>query len=97
MKKALASIGVGNATVDTALPFETVRPGETVDADVHTTGGDATPEVGAIGLELVTRVRIDDGYREVDVDRVTLAEGLTIEPGQEETRPVSIEPPTRRR
>jgi sporulation-control protein len=40
MKKVLASIGIGAATVDTVLPSQTVTPGETVPADVHITGGD---------------------------------------------------------
>jgi sporulation-control protein len=90
MKKVLARIGVGNATVDTVLPSETVRPGETVDAEVRITGGNVAQEIGTIRFELETRYRTDDGYREIDIDRFTLAEGLTIEPGQEETRPVSI-------
>jgi sporulation-control protein len=93
MKKVLASIGIGNASVDTVLPSETVRPGETVDADVHITGGNAEQEVGTIRFELETRYRTDDGYREADIDRFTLADGLTIEPGQEETRSVSIDIP----
>lgn len=93
MKKVLASIGIGNATVDTVLPSETVRPGETVDAQVRIVGGNATQEVGSIRFELETRAKTDDSYREVDIDRFTLAEGLTIEPGQEEIRPVSIDIP----
>ncbi|WP_254535975.1 sporulation protein [Halomarina litorea] len=93
MKKILASIGIGNATVDTVLPSETVRPGESVDAEVHITGGNAAQEVGAIRLELETRFLTEDGHREVDIDRFTIAEGLTIEPGQEETRSVTIDVP----
>ncbi|MFB6123452.1 MAG: sporulation protein [Haloferacaceae archaeon] len=93
MKKVLASLGIGNATVDTVLPTETVRPGETVDADVHVVGGNAEQEVGTIRFELETRYRTEEGYQEADVDRFTLAEGLTIEPGQEETRSVSIDVP----
>lgn len=93
MKKVLASIGIGNATVDTVLPTETVRPGETVDADVHITGGNTEQDIGAIRFELETRYRTDDGYREVDIDRFTLTEGLTIEPDREETRSVSIDIP----
>lgn len=93
MKKVLASIGIGNASVDTVLPSETVRPGETIDADVHIAGGNAEQEVGTIRFEIETRYRTDEGYVEVDVDRFTLAEGLTIEPGQEETRPVTIDVP----
>ncbi|HMB50349.1 MAG TPA: sporulation protein [Natronoarchaeum rubrum] len=93
MKNVLASIGIGNASVDTVLPSETVRPGETVDADVNITGGNVEQEVGTIRFEVETRYRTDDGYREVDVDRFTLADGLTIEPDQEETRQVSIDIP----
>ena len=93
MKKVLASIGIGNASVDTVLPEETVRPGDTVDADVHITGGNAEQEVGNIRFEIETSYRTDDGYREADIDRFTLAEGLTIEPDQEETRSVSLDIP----
>ncbi len=95
MKKVLASIGIGNATVDTVLPSETVRPGETVDAEVNVTGGDVEQEVGAIRFEIETRYRTDDGYREADVGRFSLGDGLTIAPDQRETRQVSIDVPYR--
>ncbi|WP_049938031.1 sporulation protein [Haloplanus natans] len=93
MKKVLASIGIGNASVDTVLPSETVRPGDTVDADVQITGGDAEQEVGTVRFEIETRYRTEEGYETADIDRFTLAEGLTIEPGQEETRSVSFDVP----
>jgi sporulation-control protein len=93
MKKVLASIGIGNATVDTVLPTETVRPGETVDADVHITGGDVEQEIGTVRFEIETRYRTEEGYEEVDIDRFTLAEGLMIDAGEEETRQVSIDIP----
>lgn len=93
MKKVLASIGIGNATVDTVLPTDTVRPGETVTADVNITGGKVEQDIGTIRFELETRYRTEDGYREIDIDRFTLTEGLAIKPGQEETRSVSIDIP----
>ncbi|WP_247002054.1 sporulation protein [Halosolutus gelatinilyticus] len=93
MKKVLASIGIGNATVDTVLPTDTVRPGETVTADVNITGGKVEQDIGTIRFELETRYRTEDGYQEIDIDRFTLTEGLTIKPGQEETRSVSIDIP----
>ncbi|MFB6255973.1 MAG: sporulation protein [Haloplanus sp.] len=93
MKKVLASIGIGNASVDTVLPSETVRPGDTVDADVHIAGGNAEQEVGTVRFEIETRYRTEDGYETAEVGRVTLAEGLTIEPGQKETRSVSLDIP----
>lgn len=54
MKKVLASIGIGNATVDTVLPSTTVTPGESVDAEVRIEGGDAEQAVDRIELELET-------------------------------------------
>ncbi|WP_435180815.1 sporulation protein [Halorussus sp. AFM4] len=93
MKKVLASVGIGSATVDTVLSSTTVTPGETVDAEVHVSGGSAEQEVGAIRFELETRYATEEGYRETDVDRFTLTEGLTVEPDQEETRSVQIEIP----
>jgi sporulation-control protein len=79
MKKVLASTGVGNATVDTILPSETVQPGETVDAEVQIVGGNVQQEVGSITFEIETRFRTEEGYQEVDVDRFTIADGLTTD------------------
>ena len=93
MKNVLASIGIGNASVDTVLPSSTVTPGETIDAEVRISGGSAEQEVGAIRFEIETRYRTEDGYEETDVGRFTLTEELTIEPGQDETRDVEIEIP----
>ena len=93
MKKVLASIGIGSATVDTVLPSATVTPGETVDTEVHIRGGNAEQDVGKIRFELETRYATEEGYEEADISRFTLAESLTIEPDQEETRRVEIEIP----
>src|SRR6056297_1147354 len=93
MKKVLASIGVGNANVDTVLSSTTVTPGETIDAEVHVDGGSAEQDVGAIEFELETQYATEEGYEEADIDRFTLTEDLTIEPDQEETRAVEIEIP----
>lgn len=95
MRKVLASIGIGNASVDTVLPSSTVRPGETIDAEIQIVGGDAEQSVSYIDLEVETRVTTDEGYKEVDVDRVRLSEAFTIEPGEETTRDTQVTiPPT---
>jgi sporulation-control protein len=94
VKKVLASIGIGNASVDTVVPSETVTPGETVDADVNVSGGEVEQAVGTIRFEIETRYRTDDGYRTVDLARFTLAEGLTIAPDAEATRSVRFEVPS---
>lgn len=50
MKKILASIGIGSATVDTVLPSTTVTPGETVDAEINISGGSAEQDIRSIDL-----------------------------------------------
>ena len=90
MRKILASVGIGNASVDTALPSSTVRPGETIDAEIRIVGGDAEQDVSSIDLDVETRVVTEEGYDDVDVDRVRLSEGFTIEPDQETTRQAEI-------
>lgn len=93
MKKVLASVGIGNASVDTVLPRSTVRPGETVAATVEIDGGSAEQTVSRIELELETRYATEDGYREATVDRLSLADGLTIEPDEHESRGVELTMP----
>lgn len=93
MKKILASVGIGAATVDTVLPSTTVTPGETVEAEININGGTTEQEINAIDLELRTRYQTDEGYTEGMVDRLRLSDGLTIEPGQDERRTTPIEIP----
>jgi sporulation-control protein len=93
MKKVLATIGIGNATVDTVLASETVRPGETVDAEIRVEGGDADQEVRHIDLEFETYYHTDDGRREGTVDTARLAEGFTIEAGASRRIDTQVEIP----
>ena len=93
MRKILASVGIGNASVDTVLDATTVHPGETVGARIEVTGGDAEQEVGAVRLELETRYLTEDGYRDADVRTYTLSDGFTVEPGAERTVETELEIP----
>lgn len=93
MKRILASVGIGNASVDTVLPSTTVTPGESVDAEIHITGGSVEQEVRAIDLEIETRYATEDGYSEVTIDKVRLSDGLTIQPDRDEVHPVTIDIP----
>ncbi|WP_318567627.1 sporulation protein [Salinigranum marinum] len=93
MKKVLASIGIGNATVDTALQSTTVEPGQSVDAEIHIDGGSVEQTVERIELELETQYATDDGYKTVTIDRLHLSDGLSIEPGQSEVRTTAVEIP----
>jgi sporulation-control protein len=82
MRQVLASIGIGNATVDTVLPSTSVRPGESVDAEVRVEGGEAAQDVSYIDLELETQYATDDGYRTATIDRLHLTDGFTVDAGE---------------
>lgn len=93
MKKILASVGIGNATVDTVLASEAVRPGERVDAVVNVEGGDAEQSVDRIELEVETRFRGEEGSEEATVDRLHLTDGFTVEPGESTSYETTLEVP----
>ncbi|WP_276259329.1 sporulation protein [Haloglomus litoreum] len=93
MKKVLATVGIGNATVDTVLASETVQPGETVDAEIRVEGGNAEQEVRHIDLEFETYYHTEDGRREGTVDTARLTDGFTIEPDESRTIDTQVEIP----
>lgn len=90
MRKILASVGIGNASVDTVLPSSTVQPGETITAEVRIDGGDAEQDVSYIDLDVETRVQTEEGYDDIDVDKLRLSEAFTIQPGESTTRETEV-------
>jgi len=84
MKDVLSRIGIGSARVDTVLPSQTVRAGDTVDAEVHVEGGSTEQDIDAIYFALETEYRTEDGYRDAVVDKWQLTDPFTI--GTEEDR-----------
>jgi sporulation-control protein len=93
MKKVLASIGIGNATVDTVLASTTVQPGQSVDAEIRVEGGSADQSVDRIELDVETQYATDDGYKEVTVERLTLSDGFEIEAGESDVYTTTIDVP----
>ncbi|KTG09490.1 SpoOM family protein [Haloprofundus marisrubri] len=93
MRNVLARIGIGSATVDTVLPSATVIPGQSVDAEVHIHGGASEQRVGQMVFAVKTRYRTEDGHETTTIDRLTLAEELTIAANQDEVRPVTLDIP----
>jgi sporulation-control protein len=85
MKRVLASVGIGSATVDTVLASTTVTPGETVPAEIHVRGGDAEQSVDAIDITLETRYATESGYVGTTVGRDRLVESFGVDPGEEST------------
>lgn len=93
MKKALTTIGIGNATVDTVLPSATVTPGDTIEAELRIEGGDAEQAVRRIDLAFATYYHTDEGRHEGTVDTVRLSDGFTIEPGASRRVPTTLQVP----
>jgi sporulation-control protein len=93
MRKVLASVGIGNASVNTVLPSETVRPGESVEAEVRTEGGDADQEVRRIELAVKTRYRTGEGHKRGTVGRMHLTDGFTASAGESRVETATLEIP----
>lgn len=97
LKKALASVGIGNADVD--LIFETDRlvQGQTVNGIVKVKGGSVSQVVEKVYLNLVVDSYVKDGddaksYNNV-VSAYDLAKGFEINKGEYKEFPFSIDIP----
>jgi sporulation-control protein len=92
MKRALASIGIGSAQVDTVLASERIRPGDTLTGTVYVRGGGNPQKIEHIYLSLMTRYLKSSGDHEHYVDHVLsearVQEGFEIAAG--ETRELSF-------
>lgn len=102
MRKLLAKVGIGSATVETVLESTAVTPGGTVDATVRVRGGGVEQRVDRLDLVFETRYRDADGersgradqrYRSTAVGSTTLAENLILRPDTDRTRNVSVDVP----
>lgn len=91
MNRLLSSIGIGAATVDTLLPKTEFTPGETVEATVEMTGGNAEQEIDGLYFALLTRV--DDEHVVVDQDEIT--ESVSLAPGETRTLTTEVTVPPR--
>ncbi|MCU0490417.1 MAG: sporulation protein [Chloroflexaceae bacterium] len=91
-KKLLASIGIGNAHVDTRLADDTLSPGEMVAGEVHMRGGEVAQEIDSIYIYLATKYRVESGDTTVSREHILvqhpLSERFTL--GVGETRTVSF-------
>lgn len=64
--KALASLGVGAATVDTVLDHDTYTAGDLVQGDIHITGGNVEQHIDAIYLSLHINFTNKSGDKEYE-------------------------------
>ncbi len=97
LKKALASIGIGSARVDTLVETPRVRPGGVLRGVVRMQGGQVAQEIGAVYLELMTRYtkETDDAehHHDVALTRLDLAEPFVLEPGMHKELPFTLRLP----
>lgn len=89
MGSLLSRLGIGAATVDTALDQETVEPGDSLDVQVEIEGGSTDQAVESLELAVMTRFRREHGdgnsYPTEALVEKTVAEDFTIEAGDTRT------------
>ena len=93
MKGVLSRIGIGSATVDTILPTDTVRAGDSVQAEVNVEGRSTDQEIDAVYFALETEYKSDEGYKDAIVDQWQLTEPFTIEAGEKRRFETTIDIP----
>ncbi len=96
-KKLLASVGIGNASVDTRLVADVLEPGGQLEGEIYLKGGDVDQQVSGLELALMTRVDIetDDGEFAANhcIQSWRIPENFAIEAGIEKVIPFSYELP----
>lgn len=92
--KALASIGIGSAQVDTKLEKDKVTPGGEIRGVVHVKGGNTEQKVDEIYLGLNTTYLKESNDRKFNVpvviDQFRLNEPFSIGPGETKEIPFSF-------
>lgn len=95
--KMLASVGIGNAKVDTRLRNSSVRVGDTLEGVVHIKGGGTEQNVDSIYLHLMTQYIKEQGDSTTRVNTAVtkwkLSEPFTLGAGQEREVPFSFTVP----
>ncbi|SMO75731.1 sporulation protein [Melghirimyces algeriensis] len=87
--KALASLGIGNAKVDTRLKQIQYRQGDLIEGEVFVQGGQVEQTVDEIYLYLVILYHQDNSQQEYVMEEYRLSEVFTI--GPRETKVIPFE------
>ncbi|MFC4077714.1 sporulation protein [Salinithrix halophila] len=91
--KALASLGVGNAKVDTRLRQTQYRQGGLIEGEVYIQGGQVEQEIDEIYLYLVVLYHHDRAQHEYIMEEYRLSEVFTIGPRETKVIPFEIRLP----
>lgn len=94
LNKLLRSIGIGSARVDTVLANSDVVPGGFLKGEVRIVGGNATQEIEAIYIALMTdyEIEVDDNTvkRSFELSKVRLCDRFIVQESQELVMPFNI-------
>nr|WP_233554537.1 sporulation protein [Deinococcus cavernae] len=93
LKKMMAAIGVGNASVDAQVHHNAVRVGGQVTGVVVIRGGAIEQRIERINLGLATRYKTDDSYMTHQLSKEQVVPGFTLRPGEVREFPFSIAVP----
>ncbi|REL26262.1 sporulation protein SpoOM [Thalassotalea euphylliae] len=98
LKKLLASVGIGKATVDAILLSDSLRAGDDFDVEVVITGGDVAQELNAIELAVMAQAKTeaDVGDNEITYNKSVVLQhwqqtlNVTVAPGEVITRQFTL-------
>ncbi|HSH05068.1 MAG TPA: sporulation protein [Anaerolineae bacterium] len=95
INKLLSAVGIGAAKIQTTLHQDHLIPGQSLSATITITGGQVPQTIDAVYLYTTGSSRlagqIDVGYHTVIFDKHTIANNLTIQPGEEYSQDVTIQ------
>lgn len=94
LKKMMAAVGVGGATVDARVQNPAVRVGEAITGVVLVRGGAVPQRVERVNLGLATRYKHDDGYVTHLLFSQPVTPGFDLQPGETREFPFSLTVPS---
>ena len=93
-KKLKARVTGGGTTVETTLRDPNVRPGETVEGEIHIVGGEVEQAIEYLAVSLTARVEVetDDGEHaaNIDVAQQKVTGQWELRPGEEHRHPFAL-------
>lgn len=96
-KKLLQAMGVGGPSIETHLPNPNVRPGETLQGEIHIMGGDHLTDITQMSVALVTEVEWESGDHEGRSTRtfaeVPVSGAFQLAPGARHQMPFGMQVP----
>jgi sporulation-control protein len=93
-RRLKARVTGGGTTVETTLREADVRPGATVEGEIHVVGGDVEQDISYLQVSIAARVEVetDDGEHEttIDVAEHRVTDRWALAPGEEHRFPFAL-------